>query len=341
MPLSSGKTGGVSSLARRATNLVVKKGLISHQEILRFGIRTRDFSQSNGVAFVEAGNGRGFLAKDMRGTRSRDQGSPERELALYNVLEQHEELRHFAPAFHGYDSDQAIMLLEGLMTYRRFDQLDGGKFTLDDEFAHHFGALLGSWHAGAASINKLAPIWPWFLNIDGNDRLDVINNDQTLRELVDAMLTKDKLKKTLDEVRSAWKTETVIHGDVRFANTMVLRSPPTLRFIDWETCGLGDPAWDVAGAVQEYISVAISGGNKLETSAVTGPVRAFLESYEESSPFPMPWSRIAPFVSCRLMMRAIQLANWGGGAEGAIDEHVDMAEELACTQNNPFGSVQA
>jgi len=325
-------------LARRAARIVIARKMISAEEVHRYGIRARDLSQSNGVALVEAGNGRGYAAKDMRQTRTDDQGSPGRELALYRAIAGRDDLQPFAPAFHAYDEDEEVMLLEGLLSYRRLDQLSGGKLTLDAEVAGWLGEALGGWHLAAASLAGLQPSNPWLFDIDGDERMAILDSDPRLREVTGKILACDDLRSLLSEARSQWSASTVIHGDVRFANVMIHRSPPAVRFIDWETSGRGDPAWDVAGAVQEYLSVGISGGNPIERSPAAEPVVAMLDAYERASRGPMPWTRLAPFVACRLLVRAIQLANWEGDVDEAIDEHLALARVLGRSKAAPFAS---
>ncbi len=326
-------------LARRAARFVITRGLISHEEVHRYGIRARDLSQSNGVALVESGNGRGFVAKDMRPTRSGDQGSPERELGLYRAISGRKELEAFTPRFHGYDDGEHILLIEGLSSSRRLDQLGGGRSVLDPELAGRVGAALGLWHLRAAALDGLDRAVIWFLGIDGENRLAVLDADARLRELTLKILSDPELKKCLVRVRAHWTDETVIHGDVRFANVMVCPAPQVVRFIDWETSGMGDPAWDVAGGVQEYLSVGIAGGHPLESSPAGDPVEAFLRRYRETSRSSMPWSRFAPFVACRLMMRALQLTLWDGDAREATEQHLKLAAEIGTRTESPFERV--
>lgn len=325
-------------LARRAARHVIDRHLISAMEVHRYAIRARDLSQSNGVALVEVGNGRGFAAKQI-GATSRSggqQGSPDRELALYRAISDDEQLRDLAPAFLGCDDAGSFMILEGLTNYRRMDQLDAGREIIDPEVAAWVGDALGRWHTRATALTELTPTLPWMLELDGDRRLEVLDADEALRTLVDEILACRTLGPLIERVRQEWTPRTVIHADVRFANIMVLRSPPTIRFIDWESSGQGDPAWDVAGAVQEYVSVGIAGGNPLRQSPAGQPVAALLESYGQASAFPAAWDRLAPFVACRVVMRAIQLANWPGDTGDQIPQHLDAARELAGVSACPF-----
>ncbi|WP_128544667.1 phosphotransferase [Larkinella soli] len=69
-------------------------------------------------------------------------------------------------------------------------------------------------------------------------------------------------------VRDQWETSSLIHGDIKPANFLVVGIPVVgipvggssiktgrfdLRLIDWETADIGDPCWDVAAVFQSYL----------------------------------------------------------------------------------------
>ena len=58
----------------------------------------------------------------------------------------------------------------------------------------------------------------------------------------------------LDSLRTLWRVETVIHGDIRPGNVLIVKgrgeSPREVWIVDWEMVQLGDPAWDLAGAAR-------------------------------------------------------------------------------------------
>lgn len=345
---------GDSGLLSRATRLVIGRGLVSAADIHRVGIRARDLSQSNSVVLVECGDGRGYVVKDMRRRREETQGSPAIELAIYRAVhqavqrtaderqaEEREALRELVPRFLHFDDERQVMILEGLLTARRLDQSDGGRRALDPEVAGWLGRALGQWHREAVALgSEIEVADPWMLDIDGAKRLPILDSDEGLREIVEKIMADEATAKIPAQVRRAWRSETVIHGDVRFANVLVNTSPPAVRFIDWETGGLGDPAWDVGAAVQEYLSVAVSSGHRTAAgSPAEPPIEALLAAYQEASDTEMPWPRLAPFVACRLLMRAIQLANWEGDPGEAIDIHLQLAGAVAAEGEGVFDAA--
>ena len=323
-------------LTRRAARLVIERQLITAEQVHRHGLRARDVSHSNGVALVESGHGRGFAVKDTRLVREAEQGSPEREVALYRAASRRAELRPLAPELLHYDPDEGVLILEALLTSRRLDMMTGRRDVLDPEVAGWLGEALATWHREAAAVEELEAADPWMLHLDGSRRLSVLDRDPRLSEVTERILGDAACCGVVGSARRAWREETVIHGDIRFANVMVCPSPPAVRFIDWETSGRGDPAWDLGAAIQEYLSVCIGGGHQDPIPVARQAVGALLDGYAGAAEQQIGWRRLAPFVACRLLMRAIQLANWEGDGAEAIDWHLALAPAVTELQGSPF-----
>lgn len=63
----------------------------------------------------------------------------------------------------------------------------------------------------------------------------------------------------MTRLRGAWRRDAIVHGDVRFDNTLVEHEPPSGRvravLVDWEHLDRGDPGWDIAGALADAVAV--------------------------------------------------------------------------------------
>lgn len=70
----------------------------------------------------------------------------------------------------------------------------------------------------------------------------------------------------LERAHAEWRTDTVIHGDVRSANVLIVceaegkaEVEPRLRLIDWELAKHGDAAWDVGSVLADFVHFWVKG----------------------------------------------------------------------------------
>lgn len=318
-----GRGGVATGLTGRAARLLLARGDIRPQDVHHHGVRVRDLSQSNGVALVEVGSGRGFLVKDMRPRRDPGQGCPERERALYRAASSRPDLARHVPAYLG--DQEEMLVLEGLVASRRLDHASGGAQVLDTGLAQRLGHALGAWHRDAAGLRGFPAAEPWLLGLDRPGRLPVLDEDGALREVAHRITGDPMLRHLLARIRAGWRASTVIHGDVRLANVMVGRS---VRLVDWETCGWGDPAWDMGAVIQEFLSVGVAAGHGLGGSPGLAPARAFLGAHRAEAGPVARGRRLLDHVAGRLLVRAVQLANWPDAGPTWIAAHIDLARQL-------------
>jgi hypothetical protein len=67
----------------------------------------------------------------------------------------------------------------------------------------------------------------------------------------------------LARAADVWRSESLIHGDVRADNVMVRSHADggiDVRLVDWELARLGDPAWDLAGLLEAAVTLALGRG---------------------------------------------------------------------------------
>ncbi len=85
----------------------------------------------------------------------------------------------------------------------------------------------------------------------------------------------------------------MIHGDIRFDNVLVRElqgdeetDAVDLWIVDWEMVRIGDPAWDLAGAFQDFLILWISSmplSDELTTEEMTARARVPLDELRAAS----------------------------------------------------------
>jgi hypothetical protein len=131
----------------------------------------------------------------------------------------------------------------------------------------------------------------------------------------------------LTAVQESWQPQCLIHGDLRADNVMVGGQSAGLeeiRLVDWETCRLGDPAWDVACVLAVGIRLSFtpecpegaeaSFGNPTAVPlAVTQAAgRAFWREYQAAStaagaPDGVTGPKVALLVAARLLQAVVEM----------------------------------
>jgi hypothetical protein len=289
-----------TGLARRGVRLLLGRGLLTAGDVHRYGL----------VA------GRGVAVKDVAPPPEPGQGDPAREVALYRAAALLPEVAGIVPRLLAHDEAEHLLVLEGVLAARRLDRVPR---PLDSALAASFGASLGAWHRASARLAGTLPaVRPWLLDLgmDGASRPAVFDASERLAALADAIVADDEHRAALAAAREAWTADVVMHGDVRFSNVLV-RSPGPAALVDWEYAGTGDARWDVAGAVQDYLSAGVEPGS--------APVRAFLDGYAGARGEASDESSLRAFVAGRLLLRAFQLVGWTAEPDEEIERHRELA----------------
>jgi Phosphotransferase enzyme family len=142
------------------------------------------------------------------------------------------------------------------------------------------------------------------------------------------------------------------HGDVRWSNILVLRHTdagrmPMLQIIDWETSGLGDPAWDVASMFAENLSswlTLIPKGLPSDTyrnlrlagyptDCLQRTIAHFWDGYTETVPLDRSaqadlLERAVRFTAARLLARAIELDHRASSCSIDAVTHLQVGAQI-------------
>ncbi|HSG40640.1 MAG TPA: phosphotransferase [Thermoanaerobaculia bacterium] len=330
-----------------AVPYLLERGLVTVGSIVEGDLSIVSVARRNRNLRVERGDGPGYLIKQPDGPSSGAQHTLWREAAFFDLCQREAslgEIRGIVPRLLYFDPQGPLLAFELLEKpanlWDHYSASEAQRFPVAT--ARAAGRSLGTVHhvlrpfAGTDDprLGFLAQGTPWVLRVHkpGPELLSSLSqaNYQTLRILQ----TQEGLSQSLDRVGRLWKAETVIHGDIKSDNVLVLPPAdaesvePPVRLVDWELVQTGDPAWDVAGALQDFIlfwvfSMPLGGGVEPERMvqearyplAVLQPaMRAFWRGYrtgaglgpEEGNAV---LGRAVAFSAARLIQSAYELAH--------------------------------
>lgn len=276
-----------------AVPYLLDHGLVTVRSIVEGDLAVITAARRNRNLRIERGDGPGYLIKQ---PDAPVQGGPHtlwREAAFYDLLQREPalaELRESVPRLLFFDPAGPLLALELLEKpanlWEHYSAFPPDRFPVDA--ARAVGRALGAFHrAGRALLQSADPAdarlaflprdLPWVLRVHkpGPELLASLSpaNYQTLRILQ----TQEQLSAHLDRLGRLWHAEALIHGDVKSDNVLVLPpaetgGEPRVRLVDWELVQVGDPAWDLAGAFQDFVlfwvfSMPLEGGLPVEQRA--------------------------------------------------------------------------
>lgn len=189
------------------------------------------------------------------------------------------------PEFHSYDLERHILITELMPEsenlYEHLRRM--GQFSL--ELAARLGQVLGTYHrelGNGLKDSQHAAIFPrqvpWILSADRRNSHPFKELSPATSELFDVVEQSSQLRQALDDLRTGWCATSLMHGDMRLENCIVVADGAhnewNLKIVDWELADIGDPCWDLGSIIQAFLTASImslpldtEGSAKMDTSA--------------------------------------------------------------------------
>lgn len=145
-----------------------------------------------------------------------------------------------------------------------------------EDFPNEIAALLGQALADLRSVKieeskldlsqaKFGKNLPWIFTYHENSRFKPGTLSGGAVELGEIVRQRLNLKSHLQRVADGWKTDALVHGDMKWDNCLVRQRVASnekkqnsphyqLKLIDWELVDIGDSAWDIGAVFQAYLS---------------------------------------------------------------------------------------
>jgi Ser/Thr protein kinase RdoA (MazF antagonist) len=224
-------------------------GVVDAAAVQDPGVRVTSLSRSHLVLLIRFGDGRRLVVKRARPRPQELVGNLRRELAAYQLAASHPSLAAAMPAcLHADPALQTIVLAA----------VTPGTTLRDDSHlrralpagATRLGQLVAGWHRGTRDLapQTLPADRPWVL--------DILTPGRWRPPVADELLVHGKirreLRQQLSELADALEPSCLVHGDLKWDNCL-LEGGDGVRVIDWEMAAVGDPAWDVAGILQDHL----------------------------------------------------------------------------------------
>ncbi|MCC7173210.1 MAG: aminoglycoside phosphotransferase family protein [Planctomycetes bacterium] len=322
---------------RTVVHHILDRGCLTRDEVVRDGVTICDRSRRNTNLSVAARAGRGVFLKQARSWEGRDPSTLEHEASFLALAARHcPDVVAEGALARCIDFDRENGVLATSLVQNAVDVRGLGDEAACARF-EALGRLLARVHLAMQRAMRSHPRIgthsrhePWVLGLHRRPATDP-GMTHGAREIRKWLLRFPELAHLADDARAQWRRETVVHGDVKTDNCLFPRAgTPPVAIVDWEMWGVGDPMWDVAGALQSVIVPAVlrhidGAGAQRVDETVFAPARVLAASIwhgyaaatNGADPGFADARRAAVFTAGRLLQTAVEMTPSGAPGRDA------------------------
>src|SRR5215207_3056 len=246
---------------------LLQHNLIGTASIVESDLLVADASRRNRNFKVISERGPSYLLKQGLGLGGI--ATVAHEAVVYQFLYSRAEkdgLDRYLPRYYGYDPKEQILILQLLRDAEDFREYHARRGHFSTILARAMGKALATVHRLTRTGGKenedgyVFPVQPpGALSIHRPDPRIFHDISGANLQLIRIVQNSAPLCQALDELRRGWRTETLIHCDIKWDNCVVFARPASkrmtrLKIVDWELARLGDPCWDVGSVFGNYLS---------------------------------------------------------------------------------------
>ena len=196
------------------------------------------------------------------------------EAAVYQLLQSDTQIHkarllHYLPHFYGYDAQERVLILELFRDAVDFRHYLTRHRCFSKTLASMMGKVLGTLHCPTRLKGRSQDdSWfsgqpPWIFAIHHPHQRIFLDVSEAKLQLIRIVQQSTEFCQLLDELRSSWRADRLIHHDIRWDNWIIFahtssRRKVKLKLVDWELAALGDPCWDIGSVFSDYLSYWLS-----------------------------------------------------------------------------------
>ena len=270
---------------KNISHYLINKGFIDPLDIIS-GNYIVTQSQSRNAIFKVQQESSGLFVKQLINQDVQNSYLMQKDATSHYLIHQSKLYYNTAthiPKYYGYDPNHQILVTEFFSNTKNIHEIVYQEKKMSLSHAKAMATILSTFHFDIqeeipknTSLQFFNQLLPWILNI-GN----ITSQDNTGKKnvVIEKIYEHKKLVKKIEKVAEKWQRTSLIHGDIKWMNFIVLNEndEEKVKLIDWEIADIGDPLWDVAGVFQSYLSAwVLSYKNETSHAHVQLQENAFL-----------------------------------------------------------------
>lgn len=239
---------------------LLRHDLIQPQVVVAGDLVIEDTTRRHANIKVISAGGPSYLVK--QGVGAARAAGIAHEAAVYQLLQEAgagRALARYLPRFYEYHADEALLVLELLPSAREWGAYHQRWGRFSTALAAALGTALGTLHQTPQPATRPLPVRPppAILSIQRPTLALYQEISHANLQLIQTLQRFPPFGQHLDVLRQAWQPSALVHYDLKGDNLLVVpaaaRQRATLKIVDWESAGWGDPCWDVGSVLGEYL----------------------------------------------------------------------------------------
>jgi 5-methylthioribose kinase len=240
--------------------------LVTRADVIDSDFLVIDASRRNCNFKIRRSRETSLFVKQVRAADPESVAALQREAACYRLAQSDPAFAPLAalvPVFRYYDEQNLILVVELVVQSENLREHYQRVGRFDPTIFARLGTAIGRFHAAmvAASASSNADVFPrrtpWILSFHDQPR-KVGAQLGAHAQLYRILHQYPDFSQRLTELREAWRTESLIHGDMKWDNCLVCERDGSddlgFKIVDWELADVGDVCWDLGGILQSYLS---------------------------------------------------------------------------------------
>ncbi|MGI8331650.1 phosphotransferase family protein [Actinomadura scrupuli] len=244
---------------RRVLTCLADYGLISLPDLSLRDVVLTTYSSRNPSCLVRFGSGEAYFLKHP--SSSEHAVTIRREASIYAALSESADFRRLAPRLVRYDPDLPLLVLQAFAGARSSDPLLISSRSSLLRTARRLGRALALLHAlPHAGVPPALTPSAYFLDLPPlgvRAHLSTATTGLVRSVQHDAALTEVIVRR-----REGWHPTAVIHGELKWPHCLLIPpsddTPGSVRLVDYEFAGAGDPTWDLGCVIAAYLASWLS-----------------------------------------------------------------------------------
>jgi hypothetical protein len=295
---------------RELIDLLQRHGVLTPADVLDGDFKITRIDRRNQNYRIQSAGARDLFVK--QGSAAAAIGSMAQEAAVYELLakppiDQHAAM--YLTRYLGHDPSAHVLMLQALPGAEDLHEYHLRTRRFPTRLASQLGTGLGTLHRSTRFLadqppdaRSVTPVRPWVCGLPSPE-LGLLREASAINLKLIRMLQKEPVfAQEFAELSLEWRTESLIHGDVKLDNCLTYQERPKngkrgLKLVDWEFAGLGDPRWDVASVFSSYLALWVfsipmpkperpdlkAGDAQFPLATIKSTLRSFFESYVDAA----------------------------------------------------------